>query len=433
VPIARRILRAAGDGSRPVDLSRSHRARRARLQRPDDAAAIDEVLVLPMLAPTSFTGEDVVEIHCHGGALLSDLALRAALAAGARAARPGEFTERAFLNGRLDLCQAEAVADLVTASSEAGLSIARRQLAGLLSDELLCIRDLLLDARALVEAHLDFPDEDLSVDAQGELAGLLTTAHDRLERLEASYTRGRLAREGARVVLVGRPNSGKSSLMNALLGRERAIVSPEAGTTRDYLEEPIALGTMRVLLTDTAGMRAGETTIEREGVERTRAHVAAADVALVLLDRSRPLNGEDREVLAISAGRPRVLVRNKFDLAAVWPASELGGEGPIVEVSARERTGLEELCRLVQIALPAGEPAGANEEVAVTRARHHAAVAAARRAVASGRAGLQRAGAALDLISADLQVACTELERLVGMSTPEDVLDRIFRKFCVGK
>jgi tRNA modification GTPase len=430
VEVARRILsRRTG---RPIELAPSHRARLALLHRPGAAAALDEVLVLPMLAPGSFTGEDVVEIHCHGGALVADLALRASLEAGARAARPGEFTERAFLNGRLDLCQAEGIADLITASSEAGLGAARMQLEGLLSAEILAIRELLLDARALVEAHLDFPDEDLPPETTAELTDLLAEGEGRLARLAGSYARGRLARRGARVVLVGRPNAGKSSLMNAILGRERAIVSPEAGTTRDYLDEPLAIGRLHLLLTDTAGIRVATSAVERAGVERTREQVAAADLVLVLLDRSEPLAREDREALALTAGRPRIVLRTKADLPAAWSPPELPGQ-ELTEVSARRGDGLEDLSRRILAALPAPSERAPTEDVAVTRARHHIALVAAQRAVGSCREALVRAGLALDLVAADLQSACNELERLVGMSTPEDVLDRIFRRFCVGK
>lgn len=432
VPLAERILCTRG-GGRPVRLTPSHRARRMELRHPESTDALDEVLVLPMLAPASFTGEDVVEIHCHGGHLVPDLALRAALAAGARLARPGEFTERAFLNGRLDLCQAEAIADLVQASSEAGLTLARNQAAGLLSQEILSIREILLDARALTEAHLDFPDEDLPADTLAELSEAIARADGRLAELAASYARGRLARRGARVVLVGRPNAGKSSLMNALLGRERAIVSAEAGTTRDYLEEPLAIGALRVLLIDTAGLRATETALEREGVERSRRLLEVADLAVVLLDRSEPLEAEDHRVLALTAGRPRILVRSKADLPARWQEAELALGESAVEVSASSRSGLDALTERIAAALPLAGADGASEPIALTRARHHTAVSAARRALESARGSLARGGTSLDLVSCDLQTACNELDGLVGKSTSEDVLDRIFRRFCVGK
>ncbi|MFM7736006.1 MAG: tRNA modification GTPase, partial [Alphaproteobacteria bacterium] len=244
---------AATDGRAP-DLSESHRARLARV-RDAGGRTVDEVLLLPMRGPRSYTGEDVVEFQCHGGSLVPRLVLSCLLAAGAREARAGEFTQRAFLNGRMDLCQAEAVAALVEASSEPALEIARSQLDGRLSRVIAALRDRLLDARALVEAHLDFPEDDLPADASREIESTIEASLDEIRLLRRGFERARLAREGARVVLLGKPNVGKSSLLNSLLGRERALVSAEPGTTRDFLEEPLAIGPrgFRVLLVDTAG------------------------------------------------------------------------------------------------------------------------------------------------------------------------------------
>ena len=272
-----------------------------------------------MLGPRSFTGEDVVEIHCHGGALITDRALRALLAAGARAARPGEFTERAFLNGKLDLCQAEAVADLIEASSDAGRAAAWQHLAGALSQQVVVLRDAILDARALVEAHLDFPEDELP---DGRRAGdhLRARRRDRQDRVADRHLRARpprTRRDPGRAR--GQAERRKVLTADAILGRERALVSTEAGTTRDYLEEPVALGALRLLLCDTAGLRDDASTIERAGIERTRDVMATSDVVVVVLDASRPLDAMDRAALAASgesaADRGAEQERSRFGLA----------------------------------------------------------------------------------------------------------------------
>ena len=418
------------EGKNPPDFQASHRARRAVLCSPDDGKPIDEVLVLPMHAGQSPTGEDVVEIHCHGGSLLTQRALAAALHAGARAARAGEFTERAFLNGRLDLCQAEAVADLAQATSEAGLKAAWQLLEGGLSRQVSTLRDALLDTRALLEAHLDFPEEEIPPETEKELAANLdAVAHD-LSELAATFRRGRLAREGARIALVGKPNVGKSSLMNALLGRERALVSESAGTTRDFLEEPLDLGGLQALLSDTAGLRDATDPLERAGVERSHAQIGAADLLVVVADGSKPLSSDDHAVVERLAQAKCLLVRNKCDRPLVWEADSLGIDA-VVTVSATEGLGLDELCRkALEMLSWSSEAAG--EDVLVTRERHQAALREASKATLAGRTLLNNQEG-LDLVACELQAATAALDALVGVSSPEDVLDRIFAKFCIGK
>ena len=405
----------------------SHRARLAVFCEPASGRAIDQVLVLPMLAPHSFTGEDVVEIHCHGGTLIADLVLRTLLAAGARAARPGEFTERAFLNGKLDLCQAEAVADLVDASSDAGRDAAWHQLEGALSRKILALRAGILDLRALVEAYLDFPEDDLPPEAEHEVAAGLASTQQALGSLAATFARGRLAREGIRVALVGKPNVGKSSLLNAVLGRERALVSPEAGTTRDYLEEPAALGSLRILLCDTAGLRSNAGDVEQAGIDRTRNVIGMADVVVAVLDASAALDAEDHAVLEAIAGKPRILVRNKNDLVPAWQ-----NDGTMVDVCALRGEGLDALGSAVAAALPESVLEPSAEAVVVTRARHHVALLAAAEALRRSELALE-SGHGLEIVACELQAAIGELERLVGSSDVDDLLDRIFSRFCVGK
>lgn len=425
VPVAARVLRRKGAAGPPPFTS--HRARLAVCCDPDTTEPLDEVLVLPMLAPRSFTGENVVEIHCHGGVLIADRVLRALLSAGARAARPGEFTERAFLNGRLDLCQAEAVADLVESASDAGRSAAWHQLEGALSRAVVAIHERLLDVRALVEAHLDFPEDDLPAEAEAEIERDLDAARAALDELAGTFARGRLAREGVRVALVGKPNVGKSSLLNALLGRERALVSAEPGTTRDYLEEPAAVGGLRVLLCDTAGLRAGTGEVERAGIERTRQVASAADLVLIVLDGSQPRDREDEAILATELPGARLLVRSKCDLPSAWPP-----ERPMTDVSARTGAGLDALATAIQAALPQPTHEPAREAVVVTRARHHQALVACAADIGRARDALaDRLG--LEVVSCELQAASLQLERLLGRSDAEELLDRIFRRFCIGK
>lgn len=443
LPIASRILRPPGASRGSVLLLESHRARLAIVWDPITGLEMDQALVLPMLAPGSFTGEDVVEIHCHGGQLVSNLVLRALLRSGARAARPGEFTERAFLNGRLDLCQAEAIADLIAASSEAGVIAARQQLAGRLSSEIEALRDGIIEARATAEAYLDFPEDDLPEGVEADLRCRIESIETSVSGLVATYERGKLARDGARVVLVGKPNVGKSSVMNGLLGRDRALVSPEPGTTRDYLEEPAAVGSLRVLLCDTAGLRAATTGVEAEGVARSRELLQAADLAVVLLDGSQPLDERDRVVLHETAqGRGRLVIRNKGDLPAAWHSLADGfaaptkgpapADDPILTTSARTGEGLRALSEAIRAALArrTGEPE--TERPTVLRARHHVALLRAGSFLHGALARL-REGGGLDLVACDLQAAGTELEGLLGIVSSEEILDRIFRRFCVGK
>lgn len=429
--VAGRILRTArGDRELRLEPEGSHRARRAQLVRPGDSAPIDDVLLVPMWRPRSYTGEDTVEIHCHGGRVIADAALKAALAAGARAARPGEFTERAYLNGRLDLCQAEAVADMIHAGSEAALAAARRQLQGDLSAALLRERDRILDIRALVEAHLDFPEEDLPAGVQEELREATGGVRERLTGLAATFARGRLVRDGVRVVLAGKPNVGKSSLLNALLGRERALVSPEAGTTRDYLEEPLAVGPLQLLLCDTAGIRATDGHVERAGVQRSEERIAEADVLILVLDGSRPIDEADEALYAPVGGRPLILVRNKCDLAPAWSPPDMAFGRPCVAVSATRQVGLADLERELERMVPDAPPA--TDGILVTHARHYEGLIAASHHLADA-SSLVEGGGALELVAADLQLACGSLDELVGRSDNEQILDRIFSRFCVGK
>lgn len=429
----------------------SHRVRLARVRSPGEVRPIDEALVLAMHAPRSFTGEDVVEVHCHGGATAPRLVLAALLAAGARAARPGEFTERAFLNGKMDLCQAEAVADIVAAAGEAALEAARAQREGRLSNAIEGIRSRLLEIRAIVEAHLDFPEDDIPADTRHEIAAGIAAAAEAIAELARTFRRGRIVREGARVVLLGKPNVGKSSLLNALLGRDRALVSSEAGTTRDFLEEQASLGEgLQAILVDTAGLRSAGGEIERAGIARSLRLAAEADVVLAVVDSSRPLGDEDGEVLRAAelverpgfGPTPWILVANKIDLPGardgIGTATAGAGTTPsaTARVSATTGAGLDDLCRMIRDALPGAAHDPAREQPMVTRERHVSALDEAGLALAEAGALVDATACAepnLEIVGMILQGATASLEGLLGETSSEDVLDRVFERFCIGK
>ncbi|HEY2387283.1 MAG TPA: tRNA uridine-5-carboxymethylaminomethyl(34) synthesis GTPase MnmE [Candidatus Binatia bacterium] len=405
-----------------------------RLVERPGGRTLDQVLVFAMRGPHSYTGEDTAEIHCHGGSVLTRRILEAVLAAGARAAEPGEFTRRAFLNGRMDLAQAEAVGELIAARGDAALRLAWSQLEGQLSARVERLRDAVVGARALCEAAIDFPEDDVPEVEDGRLAHELGRVRGELEVLGATFERARVRFEGARVVLAGRPNVGKSSLLNVLAGRERAIVTPVAGTTRDVLEAAVVIGGVPAVVTDTAGIRDTDDPIERLGVERARAAIADAACVVAVFDRSVALERADELVATVLATRPAVAVLNKRDLPARMGAAQLRvlvGAVPIVEVSALTGEGLGDLESAVATILLGGEPVG-DDEVVLFRVRHWEAV---QRAAAELRRAEEALAARrpLDLIAADLAAAAASLGAITGAVTSEDVLDRVFAEFCIGK
>ena len=393
---------------------------------------LDEVLCLVMRAPKSYTGEDVVEFHCHGGPIPLRLVLSAVLREGARPAAPGEFTRRAFLAGRLDLAQAEAVADLIASETELAARAALAQLEGGLSHELGALRRKLAEQMARLEAAIDFADEeDVPADLPAELAGALRAAEDELGRLIEKAEQGRRFREGARVVIAGRPNVGKSTLMNALLRADRVIVTDSPGTTRDVVEDMIVLGQIPIRLFDTAGLREGGSAAERIGVTRARDIIATADLVLFMLDGSVSLSSEDRALIS-EVKSPCRLVVNKSDLPAVVTAKEIEelATRPALRVSALRGDGLSELEKAMADQLLAG--ASSQETPLITNLRHA-------QALQSARASLQRAwlahqqGLSPEFIVSDLRLALEALGRITGETATEEILDIIFSRFCVGK
>jgi tRNA modification GTPase len=395
---------------------------------------LDEVVAAVFRAPRSYTREDVVEISCHGGEQPSRQVLAALLAAGARLARPGEFTLRAFLNGRLDLAQAEAVADLIHSSTARAHEIALSQLAGTLSARLAGIAERVADAAAEVEARVDFAEDVGGIEVPGHVGIAIAEVEAELRGWLAGAEYARAVRDGARVPIVGRPNVGKSSLFNALVGESRSIVTPVPGTTRDRVSESLELDGIRVLLSDTAGLRAAGDEVEAMGVALAQQAIEGAAVALWVVDRAAPLTPEDRAIARRIAGRRALVALNKCDRpAAVGPGdvAALLDEGvPMVDTSAETGEGLEALRKLLGEMLGGG--AGRGLDAPVGNQRHVEALGQACEAL--GRAGAAaRHGAPGEIVALELRESLAALGEITGRAVGEDLLDRIFSRFCIGK
>ncbi len=415
-----------------ADLSRSRGDGTKKSFELDRAGMVlDEALVVYMKGPRSFTGEDVVEIHSHGGALVLSLICEACVGLGARLAEPGEFTKRAFLNGRLDLSQAEAVLDTIRAKSTAGLAVAHRQLRGDLAREVEEARSALLTVLAHIEAGIDFVEEDISFLKRDEVMQAMVGAAEVVRRLESTYRNGRLLREGARVVIIGRPNVGKSSLLNRLLKVERAIVTPIPGTTRDVIEESMDMDGIRIHLVDTAGIRRSEDLLELEGIRRSRHEQAEADLQLIVLDGSRPLTVEDRELIDSAAQGRHVVVLNKSDLPQAWSPDDCWRSSFVSGVSARTGSGVDQLRGAIREQLIAGG-GDASETAIVTNVRHRDALARAGRSLNHAIKSIEE-NIAAECLCIDVRGAADALGEITGAITTEEILERIFAEFCIGK
>jgi tRNA modification GTPase len=430
--VAARLFRPADASLDPARLPQRHMLL-GEVIEPGSGEAMDEVLCVRFAPGGSYTTEEVIEIQCHAGPAVVRRILLAALDLGCRLARPGEFTQRAFLGGRLDLTQAEAVGQLIGAQSTVEARLALAGLAGGLGRELAGVRAALTEAAAAVEAAIDFPEEVAEIAGPDLLARLEQEALAPLQRLLGERQRRRVWREGALVVICGRPNVGKSSLFNALLGQKRAIVTEMAGTTRDSIEESAVLGGVVCRLTDTAGLGVSSGDLDRLGMEAARERLAVADLALVVLDGSAQPNGEDQQVLQLTQGLHRVLALNKSDLERAWEAGSLGeGAGPALRVSAKFGQGLDELAAALGQALTGGEPEPGPGE-AVASARQAEALAGALEAGRRGLEGLGAKDAQPELVSVDLALALARLGEVDGQGAPDQVIDAVFETFCVGK
>jgi tRNA modification GTPase len=424
--IADASFRPAGKSSGPPSAAQTHTIHFGKIVR--GGRVVDEVLLSVMRAPRTFTRQDVVEITCHGGLLPAKLVLDTVLENGARLATPGEFTRRAFLNGRIDLAQAEAVADLIHSRTELAAAAAREQLAGKLSQRINRLRDDLMKILAHVEAHIDFPDEDIAPETRGQLLERLRGAVRFIDQLLRTANEGRMLRRGIRAAIIGRPNVGKSSLLNQLLGHNRAIVSPIPGTTRDTIEEAANVRGIPIVFIDTAGLRDGADELEMEGIRRSRGTLATAELILHVLDGAEPLSGAEETFLSEFAGKKRIIVRNKLDLPR---RLELPMGLTAIDVCCVSGEGIEKLKDAIKEKVWAGE-IGAEMLEAMINSRHEDAL---RR----GRSAMERAASALEanlgveLAALDLRIAANAVGEIVGKTTTEDLLDAIFSQFCLGK
>ncbi|HUA38635.1 MAG TPA: tRNA uridine-5-carboxymethylaminomethyl(34) synthesis GTPase MnmE [Candidatus Sulfopaludibacter sp.] len=428
--VADQCFSPLGKNSQKTSAAASHTIQYGKIVRGGET--LDEVLVAVLRAPRTYTREDTVEITCHGGFLPAKLVLDAVLKNGARLAEPGEFTRRAFLNGRLDLAQAEAVVDLIHSRTELALAAANEQLAGKLSQRINELRDEMMNILAHVEAHIDFPDEDIAPDTKEGLMKRLESGVKFMDELLRTANEGQILRRGIRAAIVGRPNVGKSSLLNQLLGRDRAIVSPIPGTTRDTIEEAANVRGLPVVFVDTAGLREARDEIEQEGIRRSHQTLAQAEFILHVLDASEPLTSEDGRFLAEFANKKRILVRNKVDLPVKLSEFRIpNSEFPMVDVCCLSGQGIEALKNAIKELVWSGEIKAEMLQVMIN-SRHEEALNRARTATQRAIDAL-RGDATLELVALDLRIAVNAVGEIVGKTATEDLLDSIFSQFCIGK
>jgi tRNA modification GTPase len=429
------VIRISGPGVRAIAgalLGECPPPRHAALRvfRDADGQAIDTGIALYFPAPDSYTGEDVLELQCHGGVIVTDLLLERVLALGARMARPGEFSERAFLNDKLDLLQAEAVADLIDAGSRAAARAAQRSLQGDFSAAVLALNEAVTDLRIYIEAAIDFPDEEIELLTDSELQRRIAGVAAAFAQLEKTTRQGCLLRDGLHVVLAGRPNSGKSSLFNALAGYAAAIVTSQPGTTRDLLREQINIDGLPLHVVDTAGLRSTLDPVEQEGVARTRGQLGLADLALLVVDATEP-SALDALLAEIPAGIPVLIVRNKIDLsgevAGVAPERVAGH--PVLRVSALTGAGLGELRQAIKVIAGFSDP---GEGTVIARQRHLDTLQRAQRHFEAGCCVLEQRQAG-ELFAEDLLQVQNALAEITGEFGSDDLLGKIFSSFCIGK
>lgn len=399
----------------------------------DGDEVIDEVMVLLMLAPKSYTREDTVEIDCHGGTLVMTRILELVIKSGARPAEPGEFTKRAFLNGRIDLAQAESVIDVINAKNDFALKASIDQLQGSISEKIGTIRSEILHEIAFIESAIDDP-EHYQLESYGDhLMQIVDEISDKIADLLKNAKNGSILKEGIRTVIVGKPNSGKSSLLNTLVGKDRAIVTDIAGTTRDVIEEQIRLNGISLNVIDTAGIRNTEDIVEKIGVDKAREYVETADLVIYVVDASIPLDENDKKIIEILKDRNTIILLNKSDLTSVITEEEMKGylNKRILSISAKHRIGIDELENTIEEMFFDGK-IQMNEEVYITNARHTASLMEVQSSLKLVKQSILD-GMPEDFYSIDLMNAYEELGKIIGESVEDDLVNEIFSKFCMGK
>lgn len=399
----------------------------------DNGKIVDEVMAVRMKAPKTYTCEDVVEINCHGGHLISEKVLELVLKNGARHAEQGEFTKRAFMNGRIDLSQAEAVMDIIHGKTEKSISLSLEQLRGDLRDKIASFKKALLDVTAHVNVVLDYPEEGIDDPLPSNLRENLENVYAEADRLISSYDKGKKIKEGIKTVIAGKPNVGKSTLLNSLLKEERAIVTHIPGTTRDVIEEIINIKGIPLVLTDTAGIRKTEDIVENIGVEKSKKFIENADLVLLVLDASRELESEDREVIEEiqNHNKKTIVLLNKIDLERKIELEEFNLEN-ILEISAKDNIGIEDMEERIYSYIVEENVEDSSEKLIITNIRHKIALEKTKDAIRNIFETID-AGMPMDLISVDLKEALDSLSEITGEISSEDILDHVFGNFCVGK
>lgn len=425
------IAAAIFRGKKPFDEIKSHTLSYGKIVEPVSGETIDEVLVSKMKKPNTFTKEDVVEINCHGGTVVLKKILELVVREGARLAEPGEFTKRAFLNGRIDLSQAEAVIDLINSKTDESSRAAVDQLEGKLSGKIREVRNKLVELIAHIEVTVDYPEHDIEEITGQKVYEEAGVIRDKLYRIVKGFEKGRVIREGINVVIIGKPNVGKSSLLNELAGKNKAIVTDIPGTTRDIIEEYINIHGIPVRMTDTAGIRETEDVVERIGVEKAEKAIDAADLIILMIDAGTGVNADDRKLLEKVKNKKVVVLLNKIDIADAAP--ELPGlEGKtVIKTSLKEDIGIDRLEEEISRLFLKGE-INANQEVLVTNVRHKNLIDKAIGNIEEACTAYEN-GMPLDLITIDIKNAAENLGQITGESVSEDVMQEIFRRFCIGK